>query len=56
MMLIVVVSVGNLLRGKGVWPNKVKNRSNVSVRGRRIRDNGQVARVDDDEEDKGRSE
>ena len=39
---------------KSIWANGVKNRTNVSVRGRRIQDNEWIARVnDDDEEEEG---
>ena len=42
--------------GKGVWANRIKNKSNVSVRGRRIQDNGWIARVNDDDEEEGEGE
>ena len=36
---------------KGVWANGVKNRSNVSIRGRRIWDNEWIVRLNDEEEE-----
>ena len=38
-------------REKGVWENVVKNRSNVSVKGRRIWDNGWIAKINNDDDD-----